>query len=402
MTGIGVAAPNGVGTDHFWAATLAGRPAIAPVKSFDASPYPHQLGAEISDFDPADHLPSRLLTQTDRMTQIALAVSDWAMRDAAIPEGLYGSAEIGVVTAAAYGGFDFGQRELHQLWQSGPQHVSVYMSFAWFYAVNSGQVSIRHGLRGPSNVIVSDQAGGLDCFAIARRNLRNGMRAVIAGGIESSFCPYGWVSRMSARDLSPSTDPETAYVPFDVRAQGHVPGEGGAFLVLEATSAAVARGARVYGEVVGHGATFDATPGHGRQGEPNGLMRAATVAICEAGLKPSDIGVVFADGAGTPRADEVEADTITALFGARSVPVTVPKTMVGRMCSGGPALDVATALLAFTERQLPPTVNSVMPSREDLDLVVSESRPWVPAPALILARGQGGFNSALVVQPPPT
>lgn len=396
VTGIGVAAPNGLGKDSFWTATLRGQSGLRPVRRFDAGRYPSRLGGEIADFEPTDYLAGRLIPQTDRMTQLALAASDWALADAGVTSGTYDTAEMGVATSGASGGLEYGQRELDNLWGQGPEHVSVYMSFAWFYAVNSGQISIRHGMRGPAGVMISDQAGGLDVLAQARRNIRKGARLILSGGVDSSFCPYGWVSRMSSGTLSTSDDPARAYLPFDEHAQGHVPGEGGAILVVEDAATAQARGARPYGEIAGYGATFDAAPRHGGG---HGLRRAIEAALADAGTAPEDIGVVFADGSGTPAADRDEAQTIAAVFGPGAVPVTVPKTMTGRMNSGGAPADLACALLALCDGTIPPTINvrTIAPGY-DLDLVIGEPRPAQPKAALVLARGQGGFNSAIVLR----
>ena len=298
VTGIGVAAPNGLGKDKFWTATLRGESGIGTVRRFDVGRYPSRLGGEIGDFEPTDHLAGRLIPQTDRMTQLALAASDWALVDAGVQPGTYDTTEMGVATSGASGGLEYGQRELDNLWGAGPEHVSVYMSFAWFYAVNSGQISIRHGMRGPAGVMISDQAGGLDVLAQARRNIRKGARLILSGGVDSSFCPYGWVSRMSSGTLSTSGDPDRAYLPFDAGARGYVPGEGGAILVVEDADAARSRGARPYGEIAGYGATFDAAPRHGGA---KGLRRAIEAALADAQLKPADIGVVFADGSGHAR-----------------------------------------------------------------------------------------------------
>jgi act minimal PKS chain-length factor (CLF/KS beta) len=396
ITGIGVAAPNGSGTENFWAATLRGESGIREVQRFDVSSYPARLGGEIDGFNPADHLPSRLLPQTDRMTQFALAASEWALADARVEPGMYDPTETGVVMAGAFGGFEYGQRELENLWRSGPEHVSVYMSFAWFYAVNTGQMSIRHAMRGPAGVIVGDQAGGLDAVAQARRNIRKGSRMMLAGGFDSSFCPYGWVARMSGGTLSTGDDPRTAYVPFDVHARGYVPGEGGAVLVVEDAASAHLRGAHVYGEIAGYAATFDAAARHGGE---RGLRRAVDNALADAGMTAADIGVVFADGSGTPQDDRAEAEAIVAVFGPGGVPVTVPKTMTGRMSSGGAPADLACALLAMRDALIPPTINvRTVAAGTQIDLVTGEPRPWEPGAALVLARGRGGFNSAMVLR----
>ncbi|MYS55499.1 ketosynthase chain-length factor, partial [Streptomyces sp. SID6013] len=294
VTGLGIAAPNGLGTADYWAATRAGKSGIARITRFDPSSYPARLAGEVPGFHAADHLPNRLLAQTDRMTRLALVAADWALADAgAVPADLP-AYDMGVVTASSSGGFEFGQGELRNLWSRGSQYVSAYQSFAWFYAVNSGQISIRNGMKGPSGVVVSDQAGGLDALAHARRQIRKGTRLIMSGSIDASICPWGWVAQLAGGRLTTEQEPERAYLPFDAAASGHVPAEGGALLVLESERSAAERGARVYGEIAGYGATFDPAPGSGR---PPGLRKAIEIALADAGVDAGDVDVVFADAA---------------------------------------------------------------------------------------------------------
>ena len=395
VTGLGVAAPNGLGTGDYWAATIQGRSGIRPVRNFDARGYPATLAGEVPGFDAAEHLPSRLLPQTDRMTRLALVAADWALADAGVAADTLPAFDVGVITASSSGGFEFGQNELRALWSKGGEHVSAYQSFAWFYAVNTGQISIRNGMRGPSGVVVSDQAGGLDAVAHARRQIRRGTRMVVSGGVDGSICPWGWVPQLAGGELSTRDDPDRAFLPFDGGASGHVPGEGGAILVLEDADSARERGAeRVYGEIAGYAATFDPRPGSGR--EP-GLRRAIEQALAEAGTDPSEVDVVFADGAGRLEPDRIEAAAITAVFGSNGVPVTAPKTMTGRLYSGAASLDLAAALLSIRDSVVPPTTNVVPAPRYRLDLVTTPRRGPVRT-ALVLARGHGGFNSAVLVR----
>lgn len=395
VTGLGVVSPNGLGTAQFWDATCGGKSGIGRVTRFDPSRYPARLAGQVREFVAEDHLTSKMIVQTDHMTRMALVATDWALADAAIePRGLDGYG-MGVVTASSAGGFEFGQGELRKLWSRGSQYVSAYQSFAWFYAVNSGQISIRHGMKGPSGVVVSDQAGGLDALAQARRQIRNGTRLVVSGGVDATICPWGWVAQLAGGRLSTSDQPDRAYLPFDAEAAGHVPGEGGAILILEDGEAAALRGARIYGEIAGYGATFDPKPGSGR--EP-GLCKAIGVAVADAGAQPEEIDVVFVDAAGIPELDRQEAEAISAVFGPRGVPVTAPKTMTGRLYSGAGPLDVAAALLAIRDGVVPPTVNTEPLADYDLDLVIGRPRHVAVRTALVLARGQGGFNSALVVR----
>lgn len=284
VTGLGVAAPNGLGVEEYWAATLEGRSGIRRITRFDPSDYPSQLAGEIDGFSAGEHLPSRLLPQTDRMTQLALVSADWSLQDAGIDPAELPAYAAGVITASHSGGFEFGQNELKALWSKGGKYVSAYQSFAWFYAVNSGQISIRHGLRGPSSVVISDQAGGLDALAQARRQVRKGTSLVVAGAVDASICSWGWVAQLASGRLAGGDDAERAYLPFDSAARGHVPGEGGALLVVEDAERARARGAeKVYGELAGHAATMDPRPGSGRA---PGIERATRVHCGTPGSAP--------------------------------------------------------------------------------------------------------------------
>lgn len=394
VTGIGVAAPNGLGSARYWAATCRGESGIGQISRFDALRYPARLAGQVPGFTADDYLPSRMIPQTDRMTQLALVAADWALADAGVDPGQWPEFGIGVVTASSCGGFEFGQKELQKLWRDGGRYVSAYQSFAWFYAVNTGQISIRHGLRGPSGVVVSDQAGGLDAVAQARRQIRHGSQLMLAGGVDASICPWGWVAHLASGRLSSSDDPALAYRPFHPAACGHVPGEGGALLILEDGAAARQRGARTYGEIAGYGSTFDPKPGSGR--EP-GLRRAMQLAMDDAGLSPDGVDVVYADAAAIPELDRAEAAAIREVFGPHGVPITAPKTMTGRLCSGAGALDLVTALLSIRDGVIPPTTNTWPAPEYELDLVLSERRVQVRA-ALVLSRGYGGFNSAIAVR----
>lgn len=397
VTGMGVASPNGLGTKEFWSATLNGKSGLGRIQSFNPAPYPARLAGEILGFEARDHLPSRLIPQTDRMTRLALVATEWALADSGVNTADMLESDMGVTTASSSGGFEFGQNELRKLWSLGSEHVSAYQSFAWFYAVNSGQISIRHRMKGPSSVIVSDQAGGLDAIAQARRQIRKGVRLVVSGAVDASICPWGWVAQLAGGRLSTSEDPSTAYLPFDHRASGHVPGEGGAILVMEPAETARERGATIYGEIAGYASTFDPQPGSNR--EP-GLRRAMLSALANAGMRAEDVGVVFADASAIPELDRSEAEAINAVFGRGGVPVTAPKTMTGRLYSGAAPLDIAAALLCLRDGVIPPTVNVAPNTDLGLDLLGPEARAASPRSAMVLARGHGGFNSAMVVRVP--
>lgn len=396
VTGIGAAAPNGLGTEEYWAATLRGESGIRRITRFDPADYTVELAGELV-VDPAGRLPGRLLPQTDHMTQVALLVAEQALADAGVTSEDLPEYSTGVVTAASGGGFAFGQRELEALWSKGGRYVSAYQSFAWFYPVNTGQISIRHDLRGPSGTLVAEQAGGLDAVAKARRNLRGSTRLMVSGGVDGSLCPWGWVCQLQSGQVTSRPDPQRAYIPFDAEASGYLPGEGGALLVMESPASLAGRdAAHRYGEIAGYAATFDPPPGSARE---DGLRRCVQRALADARVEASDVDVVFADAAGLPAADLREAEVLAEVFGPRGVPVTAPKTMTGRLLGGGGALDLATALLAMRDSVIPPTINIDRFAYSSLiDLVRSVPRERPLRTALVLARGYPGFNSAMVLR----
>jgi minimal PKS chain-length factor (CLF/KS beta) len=404
---------------------------------------PLRVAGEIRGFDAPAVVESRYVVQTDRFTHFALAAADLALADA----GLHGGPDsagnvatvdsapdapgapgapgdpgadpadraadqsdaayrIGVVTAAGSGGGEFGQRELQRLWSRGPRHVGPYQSIAWFYAASTGQISIRGGFKGPCGVVASDEAGGLDAVAHARRQVRHGTPTVLCGAAEAPLAPYSAVCQLGYRELSLAAEPDAAYLPFTARAAGFAPAEGGGMLVVEDAERARRRGAPARAVIAGHAAAFT---GAGRWAESReALAYAITAALADAGLPPEAIGAVFADALGTPEADRAEAAALADALGphAARVPVTAPKSGLGRAYCGAPVLDVAAAVPALEHGLVPPTPYV---SRDDvdgalgLDLVTGRARP-VPGldAVLVLSRGLAGSASALVLTAPRT
>jgi minimal PKS chain-length factor (CLF/KS beta) len=405
ITGIGVVAPNGIGTEEWWKATRAGKTGIGPITHFDPSRYATKLAGQVDGFDPADYFDRRLQVQTDRWTWMALAATEKALADASFDPAEHDPYSMSVITASSSGGNEFGQHEIESLWAKGPGFVGAYQSIAWFYAATTGQISIRHKMKGPSSVVVAEGAGGLEALQHSRRMIRRNVDTIVSGGTEAPIGPYALTCQMGNGLLSSAADADDAYRPFDSRANGYVPGEGGAILLVENRESAAEREApQVYGEIVGYGATNDASH-HSRPADDGAqFARAMKLALDDAGIGPSDVDAVFADGAGVPEHDALEAKAIKKALGRRAsdVPVTAPKSMVGRLYAGGASLDVAAALLAIRDGEIPPTVNldDVAKGCEGLDFVTGKARKADVNTVLINARGFGGFNGALVVRRP--
>ncbi|WP_371578606.1 beta-ketoacyl synthase N-terminal-like domain-containing protein [Streptomyces sp. NBC_01314] len=399
VTGIGVVAPNGTSTETFWKSTREGISVLDRVTREGCEHLPLRVAGEVRNFDPPSAVEERYLVQTDRFTHFAMAAADQALDDARLdrPETDAAPFSVGVVTAAGSGGGEFGQRELQQLWSKGSRFVGPYQSIAWFYAATTGQISIRRGFKGPCGVIASDEAGGLDALAHAARAVRRGTDVMVAGATEAPLAPYSVVCQLGYEELSTIDDPDRAYRPFTTAACGFVPAEGGAMLVVEAEGTARERGAPVRAVLAGHGATFT---GASRWEESRaGLAEAIRIALDEAGCAPEEIDVVFADALGVPAADRAEALAIADALGAHGtrVPVTAPKTAIGRGNGAAAVLDVAAAVLAMEHGVIPPTPN-VFDVCHDLDVVTAVARAAEPRTALVLSRGLMGSNSALVLR----
>ncbi|MEU6242919.1 ketosynthase chain-length factor [Streptomyces sp. NPDC047024] len=398
VTGIGVVAPNGISTETFWKSTQEGLSLLDRVTREGCEHLPLKVAGEVREFDPSV-VEERFLVQTDRFTHFAMAAADRALEDARLGQADTDADPyaIGVVTAAGSGGGEFGQRELQQLWGKGSRFVGPYQSIAWFYAASTGQISIRRGFKGPCSVVASDEAGGLDALAHAARAVRRGTDRVVAGSTEAPLAPYSVVCQLGYEELSAEADPARAYRPFTEAACGFVPAEGGAMLVIEAESAARERGADVRAIVAGHAATFT---GASRWEESRaGLAEAIRQALAEAACAPEEIDMVFADALGVPEADRAEALALVDALGehGRRVPVTAPKTGIGRGYCAAPVLDVSAAVLAMEHGLIPPTPN-VFDVCHDIDLVTGRARVAEPRTALVLSRGLMGSNAALVLR----
>ncbi len=394
VTGYGAVTPAGTGVDQLWESISArtNHITVRPPNT-DGSIYRHTLQARVVE-DVSTLIPSRLVKQTDVSTQLALVAAEQALEMSQVTVNS-DPFTLGVCTGNALGGFAFTHNEFRKLWAQGPAAVSVYESFAWFYAVNTGQISIRHGLKGPGRAVVTEQASGLDAIGAALDRIDDGTQAVLTGGADSAFDPWGWVAHAASARMTSSTDPKRAYQPFSPHASGYVPGEGGAMLVLEDHQAATSRHAHALGTILAHASTFDA------QGDKSGsgLARAIRECLRRADASPADVDVVYLDAVGTPDQDTSEAHAIRSALEGKTTPCTAPKTGYGRLFSGSGPVDVITALLGFEHHVIPgtPTADENPPIDHDIDLVIHARHQQNLDLALVLSRGRLGFNSVVAV-----
>lgn len=403
VTGVGAVTPAGIGMDRLWERVLSGRSCTRRISRFDPSRYRCQVAGQADEFVAADWLPARLVKRTDRFTHLAMAAAGSALDDAGVRVGADVAPErVAVMVGNVLGGWEFAERELRDLWARGAREVSPYQATAWFPAAPQGNICIKHGIRGRARTFVCDRASGAYALVHAAQTIRRGHADVaLAGGTEQPLSPYAWLCCQTGAFLTPSgnADPQAAYRPFDRRHTGTVVGEGSVFLVLEDRDHALARGARIHGELSGWMLNTDGYMPY-YTNEPHGETLSAAMhgALQAAGVTADDLGCVVADGSAVPREDAAEVAALRRVVG-QDVPVTACKAATGHLLGAAAVADAALSLRAMAAGQVPPTANLDKPAAGfDLDFVTGEPRPMSrPEHTLVVSRGMGGVNACLVL-----
>ena len=409
ITGIGAVTPAGMGLEPLWDQVLSGRSCVRRIDRFDPGRYLCEVAGQADQFIAADWLPPRLIKRTDRFTHLAMAAAGAAIEHARLDIGPGGvpADRVGVMVGNVLGGWEFAERELRDLWMSGPREVSPYQATAWFPAAPQGNICIWHGIRGRARTFVCDRASGAVAVLHAAETVRRGQAdVVIAGGTEQPLSPYAWLCCETGGFLarSGSRQPDATYRPFDRGHAGTVVGEGSVFLVLERLEHAARRGASILAELRGWAMSTDGYQPYYTV-EPRGdtLGRTICRALDAASCPLAELGGVLADGSGVPREDAAEVAALQAALngGHRTTPVTAAKAATGHLLGAGPVADLAVIVGALARGLLPPTANLAEPAPGfDLDFVRDFPRP-IPggAPVLSVSRGLGGVNVCLVVGP---
>ncbi|MDX6489620.1 MAG: 3-oxoacyl-[acyl-carrier-protein] synthase [Gaiellaceae bacterium] len=392
--------PLGNDVPTTWDAALAGRSGVDWIRSFDASEYPVRIAAEVKDFDPTSVASPKEARKLDRNVLLALGAAREAMGDA----GLNGfdPTRVGVVFGSAIGGF-LGVMEQHDiLLERGPERVSPNFLPNVLVDSASGQLAISLGLRGPNYAVVSACATGSHAVGEAAELIKRGdADVVLAGGTEACMHPLILAGFCAMRGLvAEEEDPARASRPFDATRAGFVMGEGAAVLILEDLDSARARGATIYGEVLGYGASNDAH--HMAQPDPDaiGVGEMMRAAIDRAGIEPERVGYINAHGTSTPLGDAAETKAIKDVFGdhAYDLAVSSTKSMMGHCYGAAGAIEAMMCVLAIHHGVLPPTINYNEPDPDcDLDYVPNEAREARVDVALSNAMGLGGHNGCVLV-----
>lgn len=403
VTGLGTQTALGSSVDEFWRNLRAGKSGVSTIERIDVSDITTKIGAEVKDFDITEFMSKRDARRLDRSSQFFWVATKQALEDAGLayeeddPEAL----RAGVLAGTGIGGVETMEEQINVLADRGPGRISPFGIAKIISNMAGGVASIDFHLYGPNSTIVTACAASANAIGDAAAIIARGAADVmVAGGGEAAITRFGLAGFASARAMSTNNDdPEGASKPFDLNRDGFVMGEGSAVLVLEELDHARARGATVYGEVLGYGMSADGY--HITLPRPGGAgaARSMQTAMEDAGLSPSEIGYINAHGTSTPANDKTETAAIKTAFGdvAYDVPISSTKSMTGHLLGAAGAIESLACLLAIRDGVLPPTINYEIPDEEcDLDYVPNVAREVPIRTAMTNSFGFGGHNVSLV------
>ncbi len=403
MTGLGVLSPVGNTLHEVWTSLTQGKSGAGPITLFDASKYPTRFGAEVKNFDPSLYLSHKELKHSDRFVQFAVVSSKQAVADAKLDMSKEDPHRVGVWIGTGMGGLGTIEEGYRDLQKKGPHKVRPFFIPMIIANMAPGQVSISLGAKGPNSCTVSACASSAhaigDSFEIIKRGAADVM---VTGGSECAITSLGVAGFCSLKALSTrNDDPQGASRPFDKTRDGFVIAEGAAMIVLEELEHARARGAHIYGEIIGYGMTGDAY--HVTAPDPSGSGAAGAMkgALTDAGLSPKDISYINAHGTSTSLNDKIETKAIKAVFGeeAKKIPISSTKSMTGHLLGAAGAIEFLACCMALKDQIIPPTINYKTPDPEcDLDYVPNQARKAKLTICLSNSLGFGGHNVSLIVR----
>ena len=401
VTGLGLVCPVGIGVEESWQALVAGKSGIAPITHYDASTYPTRIAGEVKGFEPEKFMERKEARRSDRFIQFALAAADMAVKDAGIDFAKEDPERVGVIVGSGMGGLATIEDTHTTLKERGVRKVSPFFIPAIIINLAPGQIALRWGLKGPNFSPVSACATGNHSVGDAMIYIERGMADVmIAGSTEATLTPLGLAGFCAARAMSERNDaPEKASRPFDKGRDGFVAAEGAGILVLEEYEHARKRGARIYAELCGYGASCDANHVTSPAPEGEGGQRAMRMALADAGLRPEQVGYVNTHGTSTPQGDIAECQAIRRVFGAWAdggLLVSSTKSMTGHMLGAAGGAEAVFAVKSLQAGVVPPTVNVEEQDPECvLDVVPNVARQVKLEAVLSNSFGFGGTNAVV-------
>jgi len=407
ITGMGTVNPLGNNVQDTWAAVKAGKSGVSRVTKFDVSNYAAQIAGEVKNFDPSDFMERREHRSMADFTKYAVAASVQAVADAGFMKDgklVYDPHRVGTYIGNGIGGFEVIEESVMKVHTSGPRSVAPMTIPKMISNEAGGNIAIKFGLQGPCFTIATACASGADAIGAAFHAVKSGMLdAAVAGGTEASICPLGIAGFCKIQALSTNFNdqPEKASRPFDKDRDGFVMGEGAAVLVIESLEHALKRGAKIYAEIAGYGATCDAYHVTAPDPAGDGATRAMKQALAEAGMKPEDIDYINAHGTSTPTNDPIETKAIKDTFGdhAYKMKVSSTKSMTAHLVGAAGAVETLLSVMAIKDQFFPATINLDEPDEAcDLDYVPNQGQHGVINAALTDSLGFGGHNAAIIVK----
>ncbi|HEY7198331.1 MAG TPA: beta-ketoacyl-ACP synthase II [Gaiellaceae bacterium] len=400
ITGVGAVTPLGNDAKTTWEALLAGQSGIDFIQAFDASEFPVRIAGEVKDFDPADVVPAKRARNLDRAVLFALSAAREALEDAGVNG--YQPERVGVVVGSCVGGFNQLMDQHDLMKERGPERVSPMFIPNMLVDATSGQIAIELGARGPNYAVVSACATGSHSIGEGAELIRKGHAdAVLAGGTEGCIHPLILAGFCNMRGLAAEEeDPPLASRPFDATRAGFVMAEGACVLMLEELESAQTRGATVYAEVLGHGASNDAYHMAAPDPDAVGVVEMMRQALDRAGVEAGRVDYINAHGTSTPLGDLAETRAIKEVFDghAYELAVSSTKSMLGHMFGAAGAVEAMVCALGIKHGVIPPTINYRNPDPDcDLDYVPNEAREATIGVALSNAMGLGGHNGCVLV-----
>ena len=399
VTGTGVVSPVGNTLEETWNNLVNGVCGIAPITLFDTTDYKAKVAGEVKNFEPRDYMTKQEILRSDRFTQLAVAAAAQAVEESGVI-GTVDPARIGVYFGSGIGGINTMTKEHAKLLNKGPARVSPYCVPMMIANMAAGEIAIRYNCQGAAMPAVTACASGSNAIGEALRQIRHGYAdAVITGGSDAAVNELGVAGFVNMHALSTSEDPNAASLPFDKRRAGFVIGEGATALVLEEYEHAVARGAKIYGEVCGYGSTCDAYHMTSPAPDAVGGARAMIQAMEEAGYSESDRVYVNAHGTGTPMNDSGETTAIKTALGeekAHEILISSTKSMTGHLLGAAGAIEAAVCLKVLETGIIPPTINLEEPDPAcDLNYVPNKAVEAEIDLCLSNSLGFGGHNACL-------
>ncbi|MCI3984588.1 beta-ketoacyl-ACP synthase II [Bacillus vallismortis] len=400
VTGLGALSPLGNDVDTSWNNAINGVSGIGPITRVDAEEYPAKVAAELKDFNVEDYMDKKEARKMDRFTQYAVVAAKMAVEDADLNITDEIAPRVGVWVGSGIGGLETLESQFEIFLTKGPRRVSPFFVPMMIPDMATGQISIALGAKGVNSCTVTACATGTNSIGDAFKVIQRGDADVmVTGGTEAPLTRMSFAGFSANKALSTNPDPKTASRPFDKNRDGFVMGEGAGIVVLEELEHALARGAKIYGEIVGYGSTGDAYHITAPAQDGEGGARAMQEAIKDADISPEDIDYINAHGTSTYYNDKYETMAIKTVFGehAHKLAVSSTKSMTGHLLGAAGGIEAIFSVLAIKEGTIPPTINIETPDEEcDLDYVPDEARRQDLNYVLSNSLGFGGHNATLI------